>query len=242
MIEWKKHFDKIFCIHFIPFAERVPKLNSELQRVGILNSGIFEPRYTFPNVHDMALFDLLKQNNLTTVPHNAAFNLMTTSYRLIKECALMGYERILILEDDIAFLKDLDEVNKIVENLPSDFGICMFDKFKPYDMTDEDYTKQLENKVNDYYFRFDRLFSTGCYALSRNALCRLVKMYETYCVNTDVYICGFEKINQNDKISSIKNLCCQMTYETSSNILNGGIDNQDLIYKSQNLDYGDYNI
>lgn len=242
MIDWKKYFDKIFCIHFMPFRERVAKLNSELSRVGILNSGIFEPRYTFPSVHCMALYNLLKQNNLTTVPHNAAFNLMVTTYNIIKESMFMGYERILILEDDVAFLKNIDEIKDILDNIPSDFGICLFDKFKPYDMTDEEYKNQLKDNVNQYYFRFNRLFSTGCYSLSKSAILRLVNMYETDCENTDVYICKFDKTGPNDKIASIKNLCCQLTYEDASNILNGGIDNQDNIYKSQGLNYNDYNI
>ena len=57
MIDCKKHFDHIYCIHFVEYKERRPELMEELNRVGILDSGIFSFKYTFRTPLDNVLLN-----------------------------------------------------------------------------------------------------------------------------------------------------------------------------------------
>ena len=52
MIPWKDYFEKIYCIHYLPHKDRLPRLLKELDRVGITESGILEWRYTVPDTYD----------------------------------------------------------------------------------------------------------------------------------------------------------------------------------------------
>ena len=44
-------------------------------------------------------------------------------YRIIKEAYLLGYDFILVLEDDIGFNDNIDEINKFLEHAPEDFDM-----------------------------------------------------------------------------------------------------------------------
>ena len=45
---WNR-FDKIVCIHYLPYTERLENIKSELKRVGILDLPQFEFYYTIDN-------------------------------------------------------------------------------------------------------------------------------------------------------------------------------------------------
>lgn len=49
MIDWKHHFDHIFCLHYVPNVDRKQRIESELKRVGILDSGIFSWHMSVPS-------------------------------------------------------------------------------------------------------------------------------------------------------------------------------------------------
>lgn len=48
---------------------------------------------------------------------------------MIKKSYELGYSRILILENDIVFLKDLSIVKSYVEDIPSSADVALFDYF-----------------------------------------------------------------------------------------------------------------
>ena len=109
MIDWKKYFDHIYCVHIVEYKERRLELMEELNRVGILDSGIFSFKYTFRTPLDNVL---LNSYNFSRASDAERFdvpklNLAMGHYACIKEALGLEYKRILLLEDDIAFLKDL---------------------------------------------------------------------------------------------------------------------------------------
>ena len=61
MIQWNKYFDHIYCICNIGI-NRFEKINSELKRIGILDSGIFSWKITTNKLLSYTNYDL-KYNN-----------------------------------------------------------------------------------------------------------------------------------------------------------------------------------
>lgn len=126
-VDWKKYFDRIICLHYLPHSDRIPGLEEELRRVGILDSGIFEYRYT---VNDPFERFIEKSNRkLATLPEqNRAYTSILLNYhRILSEAHSLGYHRILVLEDDVRFLKDVRRIREMLDNMP-DAGVVQFDK------------------------------------------------------------------------------------------------------------------
>ena len=116
MIDWSKYFDHIFCIHYLANdrVNRHHQLINELSRVGIYQSGIFSFIYDedsvitndiMENARNKYFIGLDKYGKRVTINHYKAFN-------IAKIC---GYKNILVLEDDVCFLKDLDELEKYIQ-------------------------------------------------------------------------------------------------------------------------------
>ena len=126
MIKWNLYFDKIYCVHFLPHKERLPLLLKELKRVGILDSGIFEWRYTIPDKYDDIIWPIASRNKWCS--RKQYVNLALENHRILTEARLLELKRILIIEDDILFLTDISLIENILNNIPNQFGIVQFDK------------------------------------------------------------------------------------------------------------------
>lgn len=124
-------FDKIVCIHYLPYMEeRFGRIKAELDRVGILDCGRFFWELTTPN----PIYDYIRipsEKNSHDKGITKASKVYTLHYySLLKKFQLLGYEHVLILEDDIAFRKDVDEISKIVNAAPEDYDILNLDPFR----------------------------------------------------------------------------------------------------------------
>ena len=137
MINWKNYFDHIFCIHYISEdrIERHHQLINELTRVGIYNSGIFSFIYDTDNKFSNILYDnklLLDKFKCLNYEKNSkyAFRVTINHLQALYVAKLLKYNRILILEDDICFLKDLNQIEKILKNnihSLDQYNACMYD-------------------------------------------------------------------------------------------------------------------
>lgn len=180
-------FDHIYCLHYLPAEERFQKIKDELKRVGIDESAdYFSWVYDYPT----SLIDLVfndKRVNMT-VPLRASGReyikrVSMKHYEIIKEAYSLGYDRILILENDIRFHNDLGYIERLISNMP-DTDIIMFDKmvcsavgegskYQRYIKTlpeDSLYGSMNESGV---FFIF-----CSCYSLNRKAMEHILKTYE----------------------------------------------------------------
>lgn len=125
-IKWERYIDRIFCVYFLPNKKRMARLKDELNRVGILDSPIFEWRFTTPNPYDVVIQNNYKDKKW--INSIGCINGSLEVLRILKESRLLGYKRILILEDDVAFLKDLSALEKILSYIPEGYDIVQLDK------------------------------------------------------------------------------------------------------------------
>ena len=153
MIDWKKHFDHIYCIHFLPkHSSRFGRICDELKRVGILDSGIFSWKYTV----DSPLYGYIQ--NFAPYRHSAVkeqkgmANTMLAHYEIYKEAECLNYRRIAVLEEDIVFLKDVKLLNELLSKEPKT-DVVLFDKFV---YNQFEYIRDVQtNRINDSYCFFN---------------------------------------------------------------------------------------
>lgn len=217
MIDWKKYFDHIYCIHFVDYKEREEELKKELKRVGILDSEIFSFKYTFRTPLDNTLYE---SYNFMRERNNEWFkismlNLAIGHYSCMKESLGLGYERILIIEDDVAFLKNLDEIERILESSPH-ADIELYDKCG----TKENWDSCLKSKINKDYCSYSLLWCASCYSVNRKGMEHITSCQEQKFNVADFYTNNFSPVYDINgrrrlvedglfRAVSIKNIACQ---------------------------------
>lgn len=214
---WKNKFDRIYCLSYLPYKERRKTIEPELERTGILSSGIFSYHYTFETPVDDIL---LKSDMFPFDRNNSRFkkntlNLALGHYSIMKEALGLDLKRILILEDDIRFLKDIREMNLIIENLPEDMDITLFDKIGIKTQENE-FEMQRKHPINEYYLYMGSLVLWGCscYSVNRRAMEHITASQERKFNVADYYTNDFnylgERISDGIKRSfSLKNIAVQ---------------------------------
>lgn len=162
-IDWNKYFDHIFCIHYISEdrIERHHQLINELKRVGIYDSGIFSFIYDENSIITNEIYENVRNNEYcsydkyakrVTINHYKAFNIS-------KFC---NYKKILILEDDICFLKDIQQIEYYLNQASNnDTDLIMYDYIT--------YKMDNENELN--------CFAT-CYQLNYNGIIKMIENIE----------------------------------------------------------------
>jgi hypothetical protein len=182
MIDWKKYFDHIYCIHYLPYLSRYRKCVSELERVGIRKSGIFSWKLTW----DSPIFDKLYEV-CPAAPSLGCMKVGFAHYQCIKEAYELGFKRVLILENDNIFLKDLELLEKIIDATP-DSDIVLFDKIPAKNAGYE--TAIIEKKINDWFFDIDKKFYVlaNCYSLSRKGMEHVIRNQERILNVSDKYL------------------------------------------------------
>ena len=241
-IDWKKHFDQIYCISFLGQMQKIPRLESELRRVGILRSGIFNMRYTSPSPYDDVIFDREREKGNRMIPNKGFVNLCLEIRRSLAEAIAFGYERILLLENDVAFLKDLKELDRLFGQVPHGCGIAQYDKFVN-DYSVEDYRHRVAcRKLNDAYFdgRGGFYTSAACIGLFGNGISEMKRLMDKSIWPTDI---AYQKMRCGYAIA-IKNLAIQVFYQESMSLKDCGLglDYMHKIYRNADIDYSEYSI
>ena len=239
-VNWKKHFDQIYCLHFLGQTEKFPRLRTELARVGILDSGIFQFRYNSPSPYD-ALIWKAQSDRENFCPKPSFVNICLEIRRILSEAIAFGYKRILLLENDIAFLNDLDELNRLLELTPEE-GVVQYDKFLHTQML-PDYNDRLVNfRINENFIdgrkRGCVYTSAGCIGIFGRGIQEMLRVMSEKIVPTDIA----PQLMSCPYAIAIKPLCVQVMYSNSYSIEAEGVDIMHLVYKNQGIDYSDYAV
>ena len=156
IIDWNKYFSHIFVISKTDNFDKRTWLISELSRVGLNN-------YHWWWNCDNKIISPMSNEFISEELRYKRRQIQQGHYTLIKTCYELGYDNILICEDDICFLKDLNLIKNILddfENKKSD--IYLFDYLHV--------NKILPNDI--------RLYSwSPCYYLNRKGM-----QYIIYCL------------------------------------------------------------
>lgn len=167
-------FDLKYLTCYTKYQDRELLMKKELDRVGM--NGV-ETLWDFPSPFRDVLLDnvpmtnFCKQKNLFFIGQN--------NYRAIATAYHLGAKSVLIMQDDIRFMRDVQMLDKIVSSVPRDFDIAMLNHMKPSSMSESRYRRLfMHPRINGYWIRFSELTSSGCYALSRKGMERYLRAYE----------------------------------------------------------------
>ncbi len=242
-IDWTKYFDAIWCVNYKPHKVRYELIKKEFERIGILDHPNFKFHETFPSIYDKYFYNKLLADRLI----NPAFilsekniNAAMGHYACIKKSLLDNYEHILIIEDDIRFLKDLDMIKNILDNIPSDYDIILYDYFMH--CSEKEFENYKKTQTNQYYYHYNNLSSVGCYALSKKALQLFEKLYEKIIFPPDVYTSKFGFSDSLVKYFTLKNMACQVIFSDSLSVTPGSVNGIHDMYKRSNINYDEYNM
>lgn len=180
-------FNHIYCLHYLPAPDRLPKLKEELKRVGIdENADYFSWVYDYPTPLLDNVYKDKRLNMNTALKSSSREYIKRVSmkhYEITKEAYALGYERILILENDVRFHKDLDYISTMLSNMP-DTDVVMLDKmtcsaplegtkYKKYVKTLPENALYGDMNASGVFFIF-----CSCYALNRKAMKRIIELHE----------------------------------------------------------------
>ena len=182
---WGRQFDRIYCFHHTGMKGRYEAMRAELERVGILGSGVFQWVITSPDPHEATVLDSFPKEDWPFESRKASLgfvNLGMATARAIRESLYFGHRRILVLEDDLRFLNDLGRVRDIFDATP-DADAVQYDKYLMWGAEDDAYAKMAEDRPLGYSGRFfdpgDAVVPSGaCLALNRNAMTGLLMALE----------------------------------------------------------------
>lgn len=247
MIDWSKYFDHIYCFHFLGKSERLrTDITAEMDRVGILKSGIFSFVYTSRDPWEKALWDACPRSRKT---FNTGFlNLGLATARTLREALALGYGRVLFLEDDIRFLKDPQEIEATLAATPDEgrdeVSIVQYDKFLPWSMKPTEYRRMTEvGRINDRFFssRGKSLYSGACFMATRKGMNALLRFEEDDHPTPADGI--FEMVGVRTACAE-RNMAIQVFYgdAMAAGYFNGKGNTHHKAYAPMELDYSLYNV
>ena len=165
-MNYKDYFDKIYIISYIKNYDKREKLKKELNRVGI-------EEYEFIYSYDTTIIN--NPNNIDYKKLSVSF----THYDIIKKSYELNYNHILILEDDVIFLKDVNEIHILIE----------YNEKLNYDINYYDYQYRLMEDKN-----IKQIFLTSCYSLNRQGMLFYINNFE----HTPFLIDGYMSVYVHD--------------------------------------------
>ena len=174
MATWDR-FDSKFLLCCTKYKERYQPVVEELRRVGISNY------ITSWDIADTPLKHILHRH-ITTGRHLAKmghFSCCLAHYRAIKTAFELGSKSVLIMEDDIRFRSNIEEIQETLSLMPEDYDYAQFEIRKPAAMPEEVYIAlHTKNIVNPRWMRYEDLRGGGCYALSRLGMGKMIDAIE----------------------------------------------------------------
>jgi len=159
-------FEQTYLLCFTGYMERQARVVRELERVGIKG---YETLWSFPTPYDD--WEMRHINHVSFFDsHKGCWNVSKNHYRAIKTAYELGKNSLFIIEDDVRFFKDKEEIAKSLADVPTDWDVLMFDHFR---------LRGDVKTVNEHWATCTASASTACYAMTRKAMERFILMYES---------------------------------------------------------------
>ena len=143
-INWNNYVDHIYTISFTKnYPERINKLDKELEFLDIKDSGIYS---IFYNIQSPLPFYKLMYNNMnhSVSAENYGEYVPKTfaHYKCIREAYELHYDHIMILEDDVVFLKNKELIKEYLDNIPEEYDLILLAHYGE---------QTVYNRINGYY-------------------------------------------------------------------------------------------
>lgn len=175
-IDWRKYTDKIYVISYIENFKQREILSKEFKRIGIEN---YEFKYSIDNY---LLYNLDSNYVIGDNLNDHVLCMTNTHYETIKEAYDIGYENIMIFEDNIMFLKDINKIKYELDNI----------KEQNCDISLYDYTSFDASQIKNYKGFMYQLASA--YRLNRTGMEYMISRIERNLLAIDAYFTNCDRI------------------------------------------------
>lgn len=188
-IKFSDYFDKVYIINLVNRPERKQFIEKELKTIGIYDELVAADKLEWVEAIKLPLtqkvMDCMYESGDVDFSYSdnqqklGQFMCTSEHYRVIKKSIYKGYNRILVLEDDVCIMKNFEYIMRALEQAPDDFKILHFEGFY-WPMGDDDknaYLSVMTETVDEGYWVPSeklKLWCTAALAYSREGM-------EEYC-------------------------------------------------------------
>lgn len=171
MMNWNR-FDRRAMMLWAPDPARAASVKRELDRVGLEVC----PFWSSPDRYEKVIEDHISHSRMCS---SSYLSITLNHFRMIKTIYTLGAQRALFLENDVRFLNDVKMLENIVDSVPEDANVALFDWVQRNKASDEEYRSISDaSRVNDFWVPFKDLRSAACYMLDRAAMERFISILE----------------------------------------------------------------
>ncbi len=149
----KTKFDKIYVISLITNHNRRKFITYQMNELGLdfeFIYGIDFKSLTYDGSNHKIKYPYTYDNNTSNTAGN--YGAAIAHYGAIKQAYEFGYNNILVLEDDICFIKNKDLIFECLNNIPDDADFITYDvRFLDLDNNNDEQLALADlSKINDY--------------------------------------------------------------------------------------------
>jgi len=174
-----EYFDKIYCVNLDRRKERWDECLLEFEKW---------------NIKDVERVSAVDGNNLQMKKYSTSMKagelgLVLTNINIIKDAKEKNYNSILILEDDVVFTNEINNISEYMEKLPNDWDMLYFGGnhnthagVKP------------PTVVNDKVCKLHRTYTTHCIGINKNLFDIILSVLSKYRHPIDVEYSIMQKI------------------------------------------------
>ena len=199
-IKFSDYFDKVYVINLVNRPERKKFIEEQLKAIGIYDELVKADKLEWVEAIKLPLtqnaMDCMYQSGDVDFSYAdnrqkvGQFMCSSEHYRVIKKSIYKGYDRILVLEDDICIMKKFEYIMRALEQVPDDFKLLHFEGFYwPIGDDDRnDYLSVMTETVEDGYWvpsEQMKLWCTAALAYSREGMEEYCEIQERKFISPD---------------------------------------------------------
>lgn len=185
----KLPFDKIFCLNLAERPDRREFMENQFKNLGILDQITWHTAVKHPNGSLIAAAH--RNSNRGYLKTENEYSCSREHYTMIKSSYLMGYDHILILEDDISLINDLNLLSRYMNNVPEDYDFLRICAYWDSDHISRGSLLGPDDLWNLDYHSF---WGTGGYALSRAGMIHILQVQDDFYQQADMPLYDTSKI------------------------------------------------
>lgn len=242
-VPWRDWFDRIVCFTHLPNAARRKAMERELDRVGILGSGIFRFECTAPDPWERYVAEAAPRTAADDRTNMGFVNLGLATARVLREARWLGWRRVLFLEDDVRFLRDLSALEAAFAGTPWEWSIVQYDKFVDWEMSPERYSSTVASRrIGDTGFFDGRgmfMPSGACFAADAQGMAALLDRLESRGPRPVDGLLGAVGVR---RAVAIRNAAVQVVFGDALVRRYVGRNSHHVAYRPQGVDYSQYAV
>lgn len=172
----KKYFDQIYLINLDRRKDRWEETIVELKKWDI-----------FDEVNRVSAVDGNLVENKNKIINNGELGLVETHLNLIRIAKSKNYKNILLIEDDIEFTEEINNLDSYFESLPKNWDMLWFGG---------NHNRHMGlniNLINDKIIKCENTYSTHCIAINHSVYDLLINLLSKRQKPVDVYYSDVQK-------------------------------------------------